>query len=137
MKRLSEELFFQYNSTSFQQGVNGIKFYIPDGYDPIPGDIIEMIISEGTTGGAVSYYAKLVVYKDDSGNIYTDALDGKLESAVNGFLRLLYASISEQDGKKIISLFANDGEEVLVESQRNLVNMIVHRSNAEIELYTL
>ena len=137
MKRQSEVLFFQYISTSSKQGVNGIKFYVPDVYEPIPGDIIEMIISDSGSYGGVTYYAKLVAYKDNGGYKYIEALDGRLASANSGFFRLLYASISEEEGKKIVTLFANDNEDVLIEPQGNLVNLIVHRSKAEITLNVL
>ena len=137
MKRQSEELFFKYISKATAQGISGIVFDIPDEYEPIPGDIIEMIISDNGTSGAATYYAKLVVYKDPGDYMYIDALDGKLKGADSGFYPLLWASYNKENGKKTITLFANDNEAVLVETQGNLVNLIVHRSKAEIELYTL
>lgn len=137
MKRQSEELFFQYKSAASNKGQSGINFDMPKEYEPLPGDIIEMIISEPDMFGAASYYAKLVFYKDIDGYVYVDALNGKLkgDNGVSG--QLISAGYYNEGGKKTISLFANDGVIVLVTNQGNLVNMIVHRSKAEIELYSV
>ena len=144
MKRQSEDLFFKYNTTPRQDGANGIQFDLPDVYQPIPGDIIEMIISESGTNGFVSYYAKLVCfrYPDSNGNftgLDITAIDGRLRDENTQYSRMISASyILDNQNKKSISLYGPDEAVVTIETEAtNTVNMIVHRSTAPIDLYYL
>ena len=134
MKRLYEELFFKQISTSSRQDNRTVIFTIPNEYEPLYGDIVEMIISEPNTFGGATYYAKLVVFKDGA-DIYLGVLDGRLKGDDGKIYPLVAANYSNIDGKKSIYLFADDGVNVLFNEQENLVNMIVHRPRAEIELY--
>ena len=69
MKRQLENLFFKYKGYPSQKSADSITFNLPDDYEPIPGDIIEMIVSENQNKGYVSYYAKLVCYSDAENQI--------------------------------------------------------------------
>ena len=134
MKRQSEELFFKYISSASQQGNNCVIFHMPDEYEPLQGDIIEMIISEPDTYGGATYYAKIILYKDGD-DIYTAALDGRLKGNDGSIYTLYTASYNINAGNKLLYLFANDNANIAFNEQGNLVNMIVHRPKAGIELY--
>ena len=139
MKRQSEELFFKYETTPIQIE-SGIAFELPSDYDPIPGDIIEMIVSEGGSIGGVCYYAHLVCYRYVSQEIYhsqIEALDGRLINSTDGFLTLDYSSYEKTEGKKLIKLYAPNGTTPFFDSTNHLVNLIVHRSKAVIDLISL
>ena len=148
MKRQCEELFFNYIANPKQNSENNIAFDLPDGYEPLPGDIIEMIISENQNMGFVSTYLRLVCYKPKNAagtNIitYIAALAGKLPQVDNDLpLDLIDADIQEFDGKKYVVCFSAPGTKI--DFQRtdlpnvvNFVNMIVNRSKGAIELYYL
>ena len=143
MKRQIEDLFFKYNTTPRQGGANNIQFDLPDVYQPIPGDIIEMIISERGSNGFVSYYAKLVCFRyPDSDENFTGlditSIDGNLRDDNKGYSRLFSASYILNGQKKSISLYGPDDAVVTIEKTvTNTVNMIVHRSTAPIDLYYL
>ena len=65
MKRQSEELFFDYMTKPRKTGNNDIIIDVPDDIEFIPGDIIDMIVSENSVFGGVSYCARLICYKYD------------------------------------------------------------------------
>lgn len=134
MKRMVEELFFKYISNASRPNTNYLIFSIPDDYEPLQGDIIEMIISEPNTYGGATYYAKLVVYKEYE-DIYISVLDGRLKGESANIYPLVSASYNNDVGKKTITLFANDQEVVAFSEEGNLINMIVHRPKAEMEFY--
>lgn len=134
MKRQSEELFFKYISKASRPNNSYLIFSIPDDYEPLYGDIIEMIISEPNTYGGATYYAKLVVYKDGN-DIYTGVLDGRLKGDAGEIYPLQSASYDNSVGNKSITLYANDQEIVAFSEEGNLINMIVHRPKTEMELY--
>ena len=137
-------MFFKY-VTKPKGEANGIEFAIPDDYIPIPGDIIEMIISENGNYGSVSYYAKIVCYRPNfGGDVGFDSdiapLSGKLTAATGGFTDLNAATTGYDGSGKLASiiLYSKEGTNVLVDSNANhVVNMIVHRSKAIIDLYYL
>lgn len=144
MKRQSEELFFKY-VTKPKGSDNGIEFAKPADYIPIPGDIIEMIISENGNYGSVSYYAKIVCYRPNfGGDVGFDfdiaPLCGKLTATAGGFTDLNAVALG-YDGSgnpSSIVLYSKEGTNVLVDSNANhVVNMIVHRSKAVVDLYYL
>lgn len=134
MKRQSEELFFKYISNASRPNNSYLIFSIPDDYEPLYGDIIEMIISEPNTYGGATYYAKLVVYKEGD-DIYFGVLDGRLKGEAGEIYPLKSAGYNNSVGNKSITLYANDQEIVLFSEEGNLINMIVHRPKAEMELY--
>ena len=144
MKRQSEELFFEY-VTKPTGNANGIEFAIPDDYIMIPGDIIELIISENGNYGGVSYYAKIVCYRPNfGGDVGFECdiapLSGKLTAAAGGFTDLNAATTGYDDSGKLASiiLYSKEGTNVLVDPNANhVVNMIVHRSKAVVDLYYL
>ena len=91
-----------------------------------------MIISEPNTFGGPTYYAKIIVFKDGN-DFYSNALDGRLKGNDGSIYPLNTATISVEN--KLVYLFADDNAVVLFNEQGNLVNMIVHRPKAGIELY--
>ena len=93
-----------------------------------------MIISEPDTYGGATYYAKVILYKDGD-DIYSSALDGRLKGNDGSIYPLDTASYHNNVGNKSIYLFANDNANIALNEQGNLVNMIVHRPKAGIELY--
>ena len=139
MKRQSEELFFKYKTKAIEIE-SGIAFELPSDYDPIPGDIIEMIVSEGGSTGGVTYYAHLVCYRYENKEIYhsqIEALGGRLMNSTDGFLTLDYSSYEKTEGKKLINLYAPNGTTPFFDSTEHMVNLIVHRSKAVIDLFSL
>lgn len=144
MKRQSEELFFKY-LTKPKGSDNGIEFAIPDDYNLIPGDLIELIISENGNYGGVSYYAKIVCYRPNFGSdvgfdLDVAPLSGKLTAAAGGFTDLYAATTGYNGSGKLSSiiLYSKEGTNVLIDSNADhVVNMIVHRSKAVIDLYYL
>ena len=144
MKRQSEELFFEY-VTKPTGSDNGIEFAKPADYIPIPGDIIELIISENGNYGSVSYYAKIVCYRPNFGadvgfDFDIAALSGKLTAAAGGFTDLDTVTLGYGEEGKLSSfiLYSKQGTNVLIDSNADhVVNMIVHRSKATIDLYYL
>lgn len=142
MKRQVEDLFFKYKGQPSQQSTDSITFNLPDDYEPFPGDIIEMIVSENQTKGYVSYYAKLICYSDAENqinDIEIEALDGKLEDAVATTIPLessLY--IKNEEHKKSVQLNTSSGHAVLFDNGANYtVNLIVHRTKGDVGLYFL
>ena len=144
MKRQDEELFFKY-VTKPTGSNNAIEFAKPAEYIPIPGDIIEMIISENGNYGSVSYYAKIVCYRPNfGGDVGFDfdiaPLSGKLTAAAGGFTDLDAVTLGYTDSGKPASIIlcSKEGTNVLVDSNANyVVNMIVNRSKAVVDLYYL
>lgn len=144
MKRQSEELFFKYitRPTQSEGNLNQVSFAIPSDYSPIPGDIVEMIISEKGSYGFVSYYAKLVCYRPNFGKevgFYRDfaALSGKLELPDGTFTDLDTAQLSG-DEKLTIDLYAKSGTTIQFDNgYDHVVNLFVHRSKAIVDLYYL
>lgn len=134
MKRMDEELFFKYISNASRPNNSYLIFSIPDDYEPLQGDIIEMIISEPNTYGGATYYAKLVVYKEND-EIYIGVLDGRLKGDAGVIYPLKGASYSSDVGNKSITLYANDQDVVIFSEEGNLINMIVHRPKVEMEFY--
>ena len=134
MKRQSEELFFKYISNASRPNNSYLIFSIPNDYEPLHGDIIEMIISEPNTYGGATYYAKLVVYKEGD-EIYLSALDGRLKGDAGKIYPLETASYNTDAGNKTITLYAKDKDIVIFSEEGNLINMIVHRPKAEMEFY--
>ena len=144
MKRQSEELFFKYitRPTQSEGNTNQISFGIPSDYSPIPGDIVEMIVSEKGSYGFVSYYAKLVCYRPNFGEdvgFYRDfaALSGKLELPDGSFTDLDTAQMSG-DEKLDVGLYAKSGTTIHFDAGADhVVNLFVHRSKAFVDLYYL
>ena len=134
MKRLSEELFFNYLSNSTRQGNSCVIFSIPNEYEPLPGDIVELFISEPNTYGGLTYYAKIVIYKGED-EIHTESVNGWLKGDDGAKYPLKTAAYYDRLGKKTIYLFADDNVNVLFNEEGNLVYMIVHRPKVEMELY--
>ena len=139
MKRQSEELFFNYKTKPRKAANNDIIIDVPDDIEFIPGDIIDMIVSENTVVGGVSYCARLICYKYNHGGYKVDVglLSGLLEDEIGDYsLPALLASLLIKDGKKSVWIRSNVGTTVsLDESAEFLVNIIIHRSKKEIELY--
>ena len=142
MKRQVEDLFFKYKGHPSRQNNESIIFNLPDDYEPLPGDIIEMIVSENQNKGYVSYYAKLVCYSDaenQNNDIQIEALDGKLEDA-NATTIPLESSLytKNEEHKKFVQLITKSGLVVLFDDGADyLVNLIVHRSKGDVGLYFL
>ena len=134
MKRMVEELFFKYISNASRPNNSYLIFSIPDDYEPLQGDIIEMIVSEPNNYGGATYYAKLVVYKEYD-DIYIGVLDGRLKGEAGEIYPLVSASYNIDVGKKSITLYAKDQDVVIFSEEGNLINMIVHRPKVEMEFY--
>ena len=137
MKRQENELFFKYKTKPINIS-GGIGFELPNEYKPIPGDIIQIIISENSYGGFVSYYGELVCYRYyDVGDPFVgiEALDGKLTTE-NGKVKLESTTLIQEEGKNFIYLYGPGGTTPIIEeTAENTVNMIVHRSKGIIDLY--
>ena len=141
MKRQSEELFFNYMTKPRKSENNDIIIDVPDDIEFIPGDIIEMIVSENSVVGGVSYCARLICYKYDyagaNQTIDVGLLSGLLVDENGDYpLPALIASLIIENGKKSVWIRSNTGTTVsLDESAKFLVNIIIHRSKKEIDLY--
>ena len=138
MKRQSEELFFNYIAHPTQGANNELNIDVPDDIEFLPGDIIEMIVSEYPNFGGVSYCARLICYKHESDNEKdVGLLSGLLApGTADDPLVAVAANLSVTGGKTFICLHSSAGTSVAFDSSSNfLVNMIIHRSKKEITLY--
>ena len=138
MKRQSEELFFRYITKPKQDDSNEILIEVPDEIEFLPGDVIEVFVSETQNIGGLTYCARLICYKLNSkDNIDVGLLSGLLADSIGAYnLPAVAASLVDLEGKKYIWIRSDTGTNVLVEkSAEILVNMTIHRSKKEIELY--
>ena len=138
MKRQSEELFFNYIANPTQGQNDEINIDVPDEIELLPGDIIEMIVSEAPNFGGVSYYARLICYKHESDHEKdVGLLSGLLApGSADDPLVAVSANLLDTGGKTFICLHSSAGTSVAFDSASNfLVNMIIHRSKKEITLY--
>ena len=141
MKRQSEELFFKYIAKPTQKtNKNVLNINLPSDYSPIAGDIIEIFISDNQNVGYITYSAKLVIYKPVNTDILYDiaAISGKLAHTDSTFEELDSAYLTIDNGVKFVTLVAPSGQEIFFDaSAKYIVNLIVHRSKASIDLYEL
>lgn len=146
MKRQCEELFFNYIAHPKQNASNSISFDLPEGFEPLPGDIIEIMASENGSTGYLANYIRVVCYvqPDVQGFQETDAaaLGGHLANPNDNTLIPLVSANLQKMGEKIyVNCFAAEGVNVEFVNTNtgtnNLVNMIVHRSVGKVELYVL
>ena len=142
MKRQSEEVFFKYNTipTQSDNQTNSININLPSNYSPIAGDIVELFISENQNTGYLTYYAKLLFYKPLNTNKLYDvaAINGRLAATENNFAELESAEINEKNGVFFFTLNTPFGTAIDFDpSGTHIVNLIVHRSKASIDLYYL
>ena len=146
MKRQCEELFFKYIAHPKQNASNSISFDLPEGFEPLPGDIIEIMTTEGSSTGGLANYIRIVCFVQP--NVQepqeTDAaaLGGHLANANDNTLIPLVSANLQKFGEKIyVNCFAAEGVNVeFIEtgiSAINLVNMIVHRSVGKVELIVI
>ena len=138
MKRQSEELFFNYMAKPTQSQNTEINFDVPDEIEFLPGDIIEMIVSESPNYGGVSYCARLICYKHESDHEKdVGLLSGLLApETANDPLVAVGANLLVTGGKTFICLHSSIGTSVAFDtSSEFLVNLIIHRSKKEITLY--
>ena len=141
MKRQTEDIFIKYKATAYQDVATNINIEIPEDVDFLPGDFVEMIISETPNFGGVGYYAKLVCYKIMDNNSLEIRKNVEL---VYGFLanggdgdypvQAKSASLSTDGNKKYISFYTEAPDAVFYQQgSKYFVNMIIHRSNNVIE----
>ena len=139
MKRQSEELFFRYMTKPKQDESNEILIEVPDEIEFLPGDVIEVFVSETQNIGGLTYCARLICYKlNGENNIEVGLLSGLLADNVGAYnLPAVAASyLADMGGKRYIWIRSETGTSVLVEKASEiLVNMTIHRSKKEIELY--
>lgn len=141
MKRQTEDVFIKYKATASQDSVTNINFSIPDDVDFLPGDFVEMIISETPNFGGVGYYAKLLCYKTITDNPLesqnmVELIYGKLANGGDGDypVQAKSAAFHDENGKKYIALYTEAPDAVFYEQgSQYFVNMIIHRSNNVIE----
>ena len=133
MKRQVEDLFFKYKGHPYLEGTDAVVVNLPEDYDPLPGDIIEMIVSENQEKGYVTYYAKLICYSDaenqiDAMNI--EALDGKLVNVDSTSIPLDSCTyLIKEDNKKYVQLVTSPELTVYVNNSADyIINVIVHRA---------
>ena len=139
MKKQSEELIFKYKIKPQKDGTHGVLFELPLNYHPLPGDIIELIISENENTGGVDYYARLVCFPvPEDLNKQVAVLDGRIENN-NGEMVNLYSSYLKyyENGYAIVLSLETDGTIVppFVGENDCIVNLIVYRSKSKLELY--
>ena len=146
MKRQCEDLFFNYIAHPKQNASNSISFDLPEGFEPLPGDIIEIMTSENASTGYLANYIRVVCYvqPDVQGFQVTDAaaLGGHLANPNdNTPIPLVTANLQKVDGKIYVNCFAAEGVNVEFvntnQGTNNLVNVIVHRSLGKVELYVI
>ena len=146
MKRQCEELFFNYVAHPKQNASNSISYDLPEGFVPLPGDIIEIMATESGNTGYVANHIRVVCYVQPNvqGIQEADAasLGGHLANPNNNnLIPLVSANIQKFDGIYYLNCFAAEGVEVEFQPTEpgfiNLVNMIVHRSMGKVELYVL
>ena len=136
MKRQSEEIFFNYIANYVEAQGNEIKFQVPNEIEFLPGDIIDLIVSERPNIGGVSYCARLICFKNSNG-LEFGLLSGLLANENGDYpLVALYAYNYISADKKFIALNSDTGTTILCDpSATFFVNLIIHRSKKEIELY--
>ena len=139
MKRQSEELFFNYIANPTQGANNEINIDVPDDIEFIPGDIVEMIVSERPNIGGLSYYARLICYKKDDGaggtGLGIALLNGLLASKTGDYPIVAKAATLWIPKERYITLLSDLDDVYLPEGGTFSVNLIIHRSKSEIELY--
>ena len=138
MKRQSEELFFNYMANPTQEQNNEINIDVPDEIEFLPGDIIEMIVSESPNFGGVSYCARLICYKHENDHEKDVGLISGLlaPGSADDPLVAVTANLLVTGGKTFICLHSSVGTSVAFDgTSKFLVNMIIHRSKKEITLY--
>ena len=141
MKRQENELFFKYKAHAKQLSPNNISFDLPDGFIPQVGDIMEMLISENSSIGVVSHYVKSVYYIDATSETSATGLasiDGRLANVDGNFDSLIAAYYSESGGKRYIDCYGPDTSHIDFDNQYSyIVNLIVHRTVGQVELYNI
>ena len=144
MKRQSEELIFKYEATPILKDTNGILFVLPPEYDPIAGDNIELFASENVQNGQLSYYANLVCfqYKTENNGYSKEiaTLGGKIEVESSEYAPLAGSYLDLYENNRAVVLYIKAGSKYppFIPGAENqcIVNIIVHRSKAKIDLYS-
>ena len=136
MKRQSEDLFFNFDAKYVEAQENEIKFQVLNEIEFLPGDIIDMIVSESPNIGGVSYCARLICFKNSNG-IDLGLLSGLLANNNGDYpLVALYAYKFISGNKKFIALQSDTGTTISFDATATFsVNIIIHRSKKEIELH--
>ena len=143
MKRQENELFFRYKAHQLRGGNDNIFFDLPDGFVPLPGDIIEMMVSENISMGYVTHYIKVVCFINLTAETFsTDlaAVDGRLQGTSGEIYILNYVNYNERDGRKYIDCYAPENSNVAFYPENEatyMINMIVHRTVGNVGLYYL
>ena len=139
MKRQTEELFFNYIANPTQGAYNEININVPDEIDFLPGDIIEMIVSERPNTGGVSYCARLICYDYDDGGggtgLNVGLLSGLLANKDGDYPIPAKAASLWIPKERYISLYSDVDSVYFPEGSTFSVNLSIHRSKKEITLY--
>lgn len=143
MKKQENELFFKYKGHPLQLSTDNISFDLPDGFVPQHGDIIEMMVSENASIGYVAHYVKVVCFTAaDVENPVLDlaSVDGRLVDGNGGHLALSHVYYNDRNGRKYIDCYAPEGSHVDFYPENAasyIINLIVHRTVGQVELYFL
>ena len=141
MKRQENELFFNYKAHPVQPSADCISFDLPDGFVPQVGDIIEMLVSENGSIGVVSHYVKAVCFIDVTSETFATGLasiDGRLANVDGNFDNLIGAFYNEREGKRYVDCYGPENSKIDFDAQYSyIVNLIVHRTVGQVELYNM
>ena len=141
MKRQENELFLKYKAHAMQLSPDNISFDLPDGFVPQQGDIVEMLVSENSSIGVVSHYVKSVCFVDaisETSATGMASINGWLANVDGNFDRLLSVFYNEREGKRYIDCYGPENSHIDFNTQYSyLVNLIVHRTVGQVELYNI